>query len=219
MTLVRFPRRFEVDAVAVALLTGLFLAAPPASAHLPGAAPLTQSGSTTLAPWGSPNYTIHAFMDQIGLPPSVGDTLQIEFAVDNGTGPPVLFEIHTHAGPLGYKVYYNKSLAALKDTWKVPENASYMIYFENPYNFSVFLTYSFVLLAPPPDTGILLFIFAAIAGIALGWFFFVRAGLRPAAEEDGEDAEDEHEDSPAAGEDENAPPEAPTPDLSPPPGR
>lgn len=212
-------RLLEGGLVALALLANLSVAAPPASAHLPGAAPLFQSGNLTLAPALSPNSTLHAFMDQIGLPPSVGDRLQIDFDVNNGTGPPVLFEIHTHAGPTGYRVYYNKTASSLRDNWTVPGNASFMIYFENPHNISVFLSYSFVLLAPPPDTSLLLFLFAAIGGLALGWFFFVRAGLRPPAE--GADPEDPDSGSEAAspkGEQGGAPARAPTPDLQARPG-
>ncbi len=216
----RTPHACRAILAAIALLLSLS-AAGPASAHLAGSAPLYQSGNQTLAPWGSPNYTLHAYLDQIGLPPSVGDTLRVEFAVNNGTGAPILFEIHTHAGLTGYKVYYNRTVSGLRDNWTVPEAASYMIYFENPYNFSVFLTYSFVLNAPPPDTSILLFIFPATAGLALGWFFFVRAGLRvPPPSEDGEGEDGDGRDSPDDGEAQTGAEAAPAvPTAEPPPGR
>lgn len=209
-------RRVELAVAALSLASSLALAAPPAGAHLPGAAPLYAFGNATLAPWGEPNFTIHAFMDQMGLPPSVGDRLEIEFAVDNGTGPPIVFEIHTHAGASGYRVYYNESSAALKDSWTVAENASYMVYFENPYNFSVFLSYNFVLLAPTPATSALLFIFPATAGVALGWFFFVRAGRGlPPQGEGGEAGDEDDEDSSEEGEPEPGPERGPTPEAPP----
>jgi hypothetical protein len=159
----------------LAVLAAATLLAAPALGHTPGAQPVERSGSLLLHADFSGNCTFHAYLTDFDLPISVGDTLQMNWAVENGSGTPIEFEIHAHAGPAGFIRYYNRTASSLNDSWKVPDNSTFMVCFGNPRNFEVNVSYSFVLHAPPPDVSLVLFLLPATFGLALGWFFYVRA--------------------------------------------
>ena len=169
-------------------LAAALLAAASAAAHTPGAPPVSRQGSFVLGPSGEANSTLHVYLTDFSLPISVGDTLEVNWSANNGSGPALNFEIHSHAGLTGYVSYYKETAAYLNMTWKVPDtkdNSTFMVLFENPTIAPINVTYSFLLTAPPPDFGPLFFLFPAVAGVAFGWFLYIRAG-RPGAKHEGE---------------------------------
>lgn len=176
-------------ALALALAAAAVL--PPALAHTPRAAPVGRQGSFMLGPSGEADSILDVNLTDLGLPVSAGDTLRMNWSVNNGSGPAIAFEIHAHSGASGSTRYYNATAASLSDSWRVPDNSSFMASFENPWSFSVNVTYDFVLFAPAPDFSLLLFLFPATAGVALGWFFYVRAARSepPAKDDDGAQSE------------------------------
>lgn len=207
-------------ACAALVLVALPAAAAPGSAHGVGAAALLANGNFTLAPQGELNSTLHAYLAALGLPTSPGDILQYSWSVNNGSGAPIEFDIHTHAGLTGYTVYYHAVNSSLNGTWKVPDivpaNTSFMVYFVNPWKFSLYLNYSFILFPPPADLTLVLFLFPATAGVAIGWFLFVRAGAPPgdgAESREGTDKAAPH----APGKDAEAPPSGEPATTGPPP--
>lgn len=203
--------RGRLAPLALALALAAAAALPEAAAHTPGAAPVDRQGSFTLAPYGQPNSSLHVNLADLGLPINAGDTLEMNWSVNNGSGPAIAFEIHAHSAAAGSTRYYNATAASLSDSWRVPDNSGFMVSFENPWSFSVNVTYDFILFAPPPDFSLLLFLFPATAGVALGWFFYVRAARSEppgrggdAQDGDGADPSDSPESAPST-----APPPGP----------
>lgn len=195
-------------ALALALAAAAVL--PPALAHTPGAAPVARQGFITLAPSGQAGSSLDVYLTDLGLPASVGDTLHMNWSVDNGSGPAIAFEIHAH-GATGSTRYYNATASRLDDSWTIPDNSGFMAFFENPWGFSVNVTYDFVLFAPAADMSPLIFLLPATAGVALGWFFYLRAA-RGDPHLDAEVDEQPSDSGVREG-------EAPAPTSSPPPGR
>lgn len=184
---------------ALALLLAAAVAAPPASAHTPGAPPVGAAGSFTLTPAGTNNSNLHDFLSAFQLPISVGDTLQFSWLVDNGSGPWIDFEIHSHGGVQGYVRYYNATAASDNDTFVIPQDTSLMVWFSNPWNLTLNVTYSFVLFAPPPDVSPYILLMAVTIGAAIGWMWWVRAG--GGAEESPGEEDEPREKKPSPAED------------------
>jgi hypothetical protein len=177
--------------LALALAAAL-LSLPAASAHTPGAPPVATSGTFLLTPSGTVNGTVHILLTNFSLPISARDTLVANWSANQGEGPAIYFEIHSHGGASGFAIYFNKTATFVNTTWVVPdtkENLTYWVLFENPTIAPVNVTYSFVLTAPPADFGPLFFLFPAVAGVAFGWFLYIRAG-KPGAKGYEDDAGD-----------------------------
>ena len=183
--------------------------AEPAAAHTPGAPPVGNAGSIILTPAGTANSSLHDFLSAFKLPISVGDTLQFEWSVNGGGGPWIQFEIHSHGGVKGYELYYNRTAASDSDTFVIPQDTSLMVWFNNPWNLTLNVTYSFVLFAPPPDVSPYILLMAITIGAAVGWMWWVRAGEGAAqapAEGEGvakEGVEDKAASEPSAADDKN----------------
>ncbi len=185
---------------AALLLACLLAVAGGASAHTPGAPPVAHNGTYELAPYLQVNYSLHLFFNDLGFPMSAGDTLAIDWKVNGGLGPSIDFEIHTHEN--GSTSYYGPvRLSSLNTTWKVPNSALFMFNFTNPTAYPLNLSFEFVLFAPPQDFSIAFFIMPAAAGIAFGWFLWVRAG-RPAGDGDDTSSGDQAPDAPSLDEEE-----------------
>lgn len=166
--------------VAVVLAGGLLAAAVPATAHTPGSAPVAQSGTFVLQAEGTFNSKglaadeFHAYFSEMGFPIGTGDTFEIDWSVNNGSGPEVYFEIHTHEN--GWRRYYTNTTTSLNLTWVVPAaNDSFMIYWVNHWPFAVNVTYSIVDKAPAAGPTPLLLVPVIIVGAAFGWFLWVRS--------------------------------------------
>ena len=167
---------------AAALVCALVVPALSALAHTPGAAPIPKSGSVLLQPEepGSVANQLHVMVeDGLGLPISPGDTLEFNWSANGGLGPAVQFTIHDHLN--NGTTYYDKTLTHDSGSWVVTNNITLMISFMNPTAYPVNVTYSFVLYAPPAGFSPAFFLLPAMAGLAVGWFLWVKAG-RPADE-------------------------------------
>jgi hypothetical protein len=177
----------RADRLLALALSAALLTLPTASAHTPGAPPVATSGNLLLQPSGEANSTIHILLTNFSLPISARDTLLANWSANGGAGPKIYFEIHSHGGLSAFKIYFNTTALFVNTTWVVPdttENLTYWVLFENPTIAPVNITYRFVLSAPPPDFGPLFFLFPAVAGVAFGWFLYIRAGKPGAREED-----------------------------------
>ena len=158
------------------LVTGILLAAflllltPAASAHgagLIGSGVINSAGSFLLVASGHPNDTFHAFLSSLALPIGAGDTLQFSWSANNFSGPAVLFEIHAHPASAGYVRFYNSTASFDSGSWPVPGSDTYMVYWVNPNNVSVQVSYRFTLFPPPPYVPLVALVVAV--GVAI-WF-------------------------------------------------
>lgn len=122
-----------------------------ASAHGAGSGTLTAQGAFVLTPPGTLNNTFHAYLSSLGLPIGPGDTLSFLWTSDGGVGPVLHFEIHSHALPSGYVIFYSMNTSFASDSWSVPGSDAYMVYWVNPNNESANVTYTFNLIAPPAN--------------------------------------------------------------------
>lgn len=160
------------------LAIGTFLAAlallfaPAASAHGSSSGAISSAGSFLLTASGFSNDTFHAFLSSLALPIGPGDTLQFSWSANNGSGPAVLFEIHAHPASVGYVRFYNSTASFDSGSWSVPGSDPYMVYWENPDNVSVSVSYRFTLF-PPPDF-VPLIAFPIAVGVAI-WLIARRA--------------------------------------------
>src|SRR3989442_13034411 len=59
------------------------------------------AGSYLLTPVGTNNYTLHAYLADLGMPIYPGDTLIYSWQANNGARPPAYFEIPPHPVPGG----------------------------------------------------------------------------------------------------------------------
>jgi hypothetical protein len=112
----------------------------------------------------------------MGFPIGAGDTFEISWSVNNGSGPPVYFEIHTHEN--GWTRYYRTTAAQLDISWVVPQtalpaNESFMINWVNNLPVNVSVTYNIVDKAPLDIAPIAILPIAI--GLAFGWFLWLRA--------------------------------------------
>jgi hypothetical protein len=168
--------------VALAVAAALLVPALGVFAHTPGAAPIAQSGSVILQPETSNSTAnqLHVFVDQgLGLPATAGDTLQFNWSANGGLGPAVEFTIHNHIN--GGTTFYDKTQTNDSGAYVITNNLTLMVSFTNPTAYPVNVTYSFVLFAPPVVFSPAFFLLPAMAGLAVGWFLWVKAG-RPAEE-------------------------------------
>jgi hypothetical protein len=101
----------------------------------------------------APNFFLHAYLSDLGLPVNVGDTLLFSWRANNGSGPALYFEIHAHPSVAAYIPYYNTTSSGVENrTWTAPLQYPYMIYWKNLSNkTAVNLTYSFVLVLGQPN--------------------------------------------------------------------
>ena len=125
------------------------------------------NGYYLLTPAGTFNYTLHAYLADLGLPVSKGDTLIYSWRANNGSGPPIYFEIHAHPITGGYFAYYNTTATSINSgSWTAPKQDRYMVYWVNLNNrTTVNLTYSFVLIFAQTDLWVLYIAPFAMAGI------------------------------------------------------
>ena len=155
-------REYTVDGVIrarirIGLPMAFFLAsaltlAPTAAGDGTGSGITTSKGYYLLTPVGTAYEFLHAYLSDLGVQVSPGDTLIFSWQANNGSGPPIYFEIHAHPyGP--YIQYYNTTSASVGNgTFTAREPYSYMVFWKNLSNTTrVNLTYSFVLLLAQPS--------------------------------------------------------------------
>ena len=176
----RAARLLQFAAMGIAL--SLLVPALGALSHPTGAAPVAQSGSVILQGEqpGSVANQLHVFVESgLGLPASPGDTLQFNWSANGGLGPAVEFTIHNHLN--NGTTFYDQTKTNDTGSWVITNNLTLMVSFTNPTAYPVNLTYSFVLYPPPVVFSPAFFLLPATAGLAVGWFLWVKAG-RPAEE-------------------------------------
>lgn len=137
--------------------TGFFFAilvcaaavAPTVAAHGPGSSIVSTNGRFVLTPQGTANATFHAYLSTLGLPIGPGDVLVWSWSANAATGPPIAFDIHSHAG--GYVQYLNTTADRANNSWSVPGSSDYAVLWTNPNSQSENVTYAFQLIPPPLD--------------------------------------------------------------------
>lgn len=110
-------------------------------------------GYFLMSPAGTLKDYLHAYLSDLGLPVSVGDTLLFTWRSNNGSGPALYFEIHAHPSVAEYIAYYNTTSSGVENrTWTAPLQYPYMIYWKNLNSTAtVNLSYSFVLVLGQPN--------------------------------------------------------------------
>jgi len=143
--------------------------APMAEGHDAGSGVVSARGSFLLDSAGTRNDTVHAFLSDIGLPVGPGDRLGFSWRANDGSGPPVYFEIHTHPATAGYMQLYNTTARSDSGTLNLPGSDPYMVYWQNPNQSVVNISYVFDLFPPPPDLWPFIFMPLTLAVIAVAW--------------------------------------------------
>ena len=125
-------------------------------------------GYYLLTPAGTNNYSLHAYLADLGIPVARGDTLIYSWLANNRSGPAIYFEIHAHPVTGGYFAFYNTTATSVSNgTWTAPQTDRYMVYWKNPSNrTTVNLTYSFILLLAQSDFWPLYIAPLAVAAVA-----------------------------------------------------
>jgi len=175
-------RRTSIGLLGVLLFAASCTLSPTAMGDGTGSGISNASGSYLLTPFRTNNYTLHAYLADLGLPIIRGDTLIFSWRANNGSGPPIYFEIHSHPITGGYFKYYNTTATSVSNgTWTSQTTDRYMVYWVNLSNTTrVNLTYSFVLLPAQPDVWPLYVVPAVIVLVAIaGAAAHVRARKRP----------------------------------------
>jgi hypothetical protein len=168
--------------MALALTVIASLGPLPVDGHPSGTAPIPASGSVVLQPEqpGSVANQLHVFVDQgLGLPASPTDTLTYNWSANGGLGPAVEFTIHDHIN--NGTTFVDARATNATGAWVITNNITLMVSFTNPTAYPVNVTYQFVLYAPAVVFSPAFFLLPAMAGLAVGWFLWVKAG-RPAEE-------------------------------------
>jgi len=175
-------RRTSISLVGLLLFAASCALLPSTVGDGTGSGISNAAGSYLLTPAGTNNYTLHAYLADLGLPIYRGDTLIYSWRANNGSGPPIYFEIHAHPITGGYFKYYNATAISISNgTWTAQTTDRYMVYWVNLSNTTrVNLTYSFVLLVAQPDAWPLYIVPAVIVLVAIaGVAAHVRARKRP----------------------------------------
>jgi len=142
--------RIRIGVLVALSLAAATLAAPRVVANGTGSGILTGQGSFVLTPTGSLNYTLHAYLADMGFPMRQGDTLVYSWSVNNGSGPPVYFEIHGHP-PGRYDVFFNTTSSSVSGAWTAPVQEPYMVYWRNDQTIRVNVTFAFNLVQAQSD--------------------------------------------------------------------
>jgi hypothetical protein len=139
--------------ILVLLLVLLSATAPIVAPDGTGSGISNARGYFLLSPAGTLKDYLHAYLSDLGLPVSVGDTLLFTWRANNGSGPALYFEIHAHPSVSTYIPYYNTTSIAVENrTWIASVQYPYMIYWKNLSNTTaVNLSYSFVLVLGQPN--------------------------------------------------------------------
>lgn len=164
--------------IVILLLVFAASMAPMAAGHGAGSGVVSARGSFLLDIPGTQNDTVHTFLSDFGLPIGPGDRLAFSWKANNGSGPPVYFEIHAHPAAVGYIVLYNTTARSDSGTWTVPGSDPYMVYWQNPNQGVANVSYAFDLFPPPPDLWPLVLMPITLAVIALAWLVARRRGRR-----------------------------------------
>ena len=112
------------------------------------------------------SYRSDAYLADMGFPVRAGDTLVYSWSVNNGSGPPVYFEIHGHP-PGRYDVFYNTTAISVNGTWTARVQEPYMVFWRNDQTVVVNVTYAFNLVPGQSDIWPLYLAPLAIALVAV----------------------------------------------------
>jgi len=164
---VRCPVRIRIGVLVALSLATATLAGPAVAGDGGGSGILTGQGSFILTPVGSYNYSLHAYLSAMGFPVQPGDTLIYSWSVNNGSGPPVYFEIHGHP-PGRYDVFYNTTASSVNGTFTARLQEPYMVFWRNDQTVRLNVTYAFNLVPGQSPLWPLYLAPLAIAGVAAG---------------------------------------------------
>lgn len=159
----------------------VLLAAPTALAqHGHGSGPTSARGTVPLGPAGSGSEVVSLSLEGIGILVYSGDSFQYAWAVENGSGPSVRFEVYAHGA--SHVVYVNTTAIGASSTWQVTGDGPYFVSWSNPATTPVNVTYSFQGI-PPLDPTLILAIGALFM---LGISAYVVVSLRRIRRESGD---------------------------------
>ncbi len=159
--------RIRIGIFVVLSLAASTFAGPVVAGDGGGSGILTGQGSFVLTPVGSYNYSLHAYLSAMGFPVQAGDTLIYSWSANNGSGPPVYFEIHGHP-PGRYDVFYNTTASSVSGTWTARVQEPYMVFWRNDQPVRVNVTYAFNLVQAQSDPWPLYLAPLAIVAVAAG---------------------------------------------------
>ncbi len=167
-------------------------AAPNASGHGPEADTISKSGLLELGPAGSYNESFHALFSSMGLPMHSGETLRFSWRVNDGNGPPVFFDIHAHGGDSQWESFYSRTAVEDSGEWEVPGSDQYMVFWQNPNDVGVDLSYEFELFPESTAQGTapldyFPLVLLAVAGGIFGLLMLQGIRKRPEASEESEE--------------------------------
>src|SRR5881296_4407572 len=162
--------RIRIGVLVALSLATMATAGPMAAADGGGSGILTGQGSFVLTPLGTNNYSLHAYLADMGFPVRAGDTLVYSWSVNNGSGPPVYFEIHGHP-PGRYDVFYNTTSSSVSGAWTAPVQEPYMVLWRNDQPVRVNVTFAFNLVQAQSDVWPLYLTPLGVALVALAGVF------------------------------------------------
>jgi len=158
--------RIRIGTLVALSLAVAALAAPRVAADGVGSGILTGQGSFLLNRTGTPGYTLHAYLADMGFPVRPGDTLVYSWSANNGTGPAVYFEIHGHP-PGRYDVFYNTTASSVTGSWTARLDEPSMVFWRNDHNGSVNVTFGFSLVPAQSDLWPLFLIPGIVGAVAI----------------------------------------------------
>jgi hypothetical protein len=121
-------------------------------------------GSFRLNAAGSPNYTLHAYLADIGFPLRAGDILIYSWRANNGSGPAVYFELHSHLPT--FHVIYTTTAASANGTFTADRELPYAVYWMNLQPVAVNVSYRFTFVPGQSDAWPLFLMPTAVAMVA-----------------------------------------------------
>ena len=137
--------RIRIGMLIAFSLAAAALASPGVAANGVGSGILTGQGSFLLNRTGTPGYTLHAYLADMGFPVRPGDTLVYAWNANNGTGPAVYFEIHGHP-PGRYDIFYNTTSSSVTGSWTSRLDEPAMVFWRNDHLGSINVTFAFSLI-------------------------------------------------------------------------
>ena len=172
-------RRSAIIAIGLALV--LFSSGVRAD-HAHGTGPTTASGTIPLGPVGGGADQATVSLSLIGISVSSGDSLRYSWAVDNGSGPAIRFQVFAHSATL-HVVYVNTSGARDAGTWQVPGADPYYASWTNPANRAVNVTYVFNGI-PTQDATLIVIVGVLLMLAVLGYVAVTVRGIKREAKGD-----------------------------------
>jgi hypothetical protein len=137
--------------VVILILFAAAIAVPsPAAGNGTGSGIGSGEGSFLLNATGSPNYTLHAYLADIGFLLRARDTLIYTWRANNGSGPAVYFEIHSHLPT--FHTIYTTTATSVNGTLTADRELPYAVFWVNLQPVPVNISYRFTFVPGQSET-------------------------------------------------------------------